>query len=325
MPCGAATEGSTTMRLNSACHTLTQALLGGLAAVAVLAAALPAHAGDLSSRGAGGIKDYGGNGVPVPAPQPYEENFKWYVRGDVGLSVKSSGKFDQGDWPLNLPQPDEWRNQSIVSFGFGRYITPNLRVEGTLDYRTERKVATRAGLQPLADKAVAFRSTSEVDYNLYNGARDEDVSYQNTTLMLSGFYDFNQGGRLRPYVGAGIGVGIHQLRRTGTDTYVCDDTGSYVLKIGPPRDQIDGCSTQNGLKTTFTETSNKTSIGYGLAAQLSAGVSYDITPRTHWDTGYRALWQSGNVAVTSTDGLSTLRMKDRIDHELRTGVRWDLW
>jgi opacity protein-like surface antigen len=313
------------MRLNSACQTLTQALLGGLATVAVMAAAVPVHAGDLSNRAAGGIKDYGGNGVPVPMPQAYEENFKWYVRGDIGLTVKSAGKFDQGDWPLNLAQPDEWRNQSIISFGFGRYVTPNLRVEGTLDYRNDRKLATRAGLQPIPDTFQKFVSSSEVDLNSFHGVRDEAIGYQNTTLLLSGFYDFNQGGRLKPYVGAGIGVGIHQLRRSGLDSYYCFDSGSYVRIIGTPDKVIPGCSTQNGLQTSYSVPSSRTAIGYGLAAQLSTGVSYDITSRTHWDTGYRALWQSGLVAVTSTDGLSTLRMRDRIDHELRTGIRWDLW
>ncbi len=313
------------MQQSSACPVLTTRLWAGLGAAIVLAASLPALAGDLSSRGAGGIKDYGASGVPVPAPMPYEETYKWYIRGDVGLSVKSYGKVDQGDWLLNLSQPDAWKEQSIISFGFGRYITPNVRVEATLDYRTARNLAASSSAQTLADTQQKFISSSEVDINSFHGSRTEDVTYQNTTLMLSGFYDFNQGGRLRPYVGAGVGLAIHQLKRTGTDVYNCYDSGSFVKTLGPPVNQVDGCSTQNGLQTTYTSRSSANPIGYGLAAQLSAGVSYDLTPRTHWDTGYRALWQSGRVAVTSSDGVSTLRINDRTDHEIRTGIRWDLW
>jgi opacity protein-like surface antigen len=322
---GAATEGSRSMRLNSACQTLTHALLGGLAAATVLTAAVPAHAGDLSNGAAGGIKDYGGHGVPVPVPQAYEENFKWYVRGDLGLTVKSSGKIDQGNWQLNLPQPDEWRNQSIISFGFGRYITPAIRVEGTLDYRPERKLAKSSAPQATPDTVQRALTTSESDVNSFHGTRVEDVTYQNTTLLMSAYRDFNHGGRLRPYVGAGVGIAIHQLQRSGTDTYTCYDSGSSVTIFGTPDKLINGCSTQNGLKTSYTNDSNATAIGYRLAAHFSTGVSYDITPRTHWETGYRAMWQGGNVAVTSTNGLSSVRLGDRLDHELRTGIRWDLW
>ena len=75
------------MRLTSAC--LAACFLSG-----AIAAGLPAHAGDLSNGAAGGIRDYSSPGVPVPMPTTYEENFKWYVRGDVGTAFKSSGTFD---------------------------------------------------------------------------------------------------------------------------------------------------------------------------------------------------------------------------------------
>ena len=73
------------MRLTSAC--LAACFFSG-----AVAAGLPAHAGDLSNGAAGGIRDYNSAGVPVPMPVAYEENFKWYVRGDVGTRGAGAGK-----------------------------------------------------------------------------------------------------------------------------------------------------------------------------------------------------------------------------------------
>ena len=142
---------------------------------------------------------------------------------------------------------------------------------------------------------------------------------------MSAFYDFNRDGRLKPYVGAGIGLARHELYRNGTISYSCSD--GFVTTGGVPG-PLSGCATVSGtpgLANEYTTNTKKTATGWGLAAQASAGVTYDLTPRTHWDTGYRALWQSGRVSVASSDGLSTIKIQDRLDHEVRTGVRWDLW
>ena len=302
------------MRLTSAC--LVACFFSG-----ALTASLPAHAGDLSNGAADGIRDYSSGGVPVPMPTTYEENFKWYVRGDVGTAFKNSGTFDAGTWPVAISQPANWSEQSIVSVGFGRYLSPSFRVEATVDYRTERTLAS--GTAVLAPITITRAAAGTTAYNTYTGIQAEDVGYQNTTLLMSGYYDFNERGRFRPYIGAGAGLAVHQLNRRGVSQYNCDD--GQITVVGPPTIVTAGCSETNGLQYQINAVSNAHGIGYGLAGQVSAGVSYAITPRTHWDTGYRLLWQSGRIGVTSMDGTSQLHIADRIEHELRTGVRWDLW
>ncbi len=301
------------MRLTYAC--LAFCLAGALGATA------PASAGDLSNGAANGIRDYGSPGVPVPMPTTYEENFKWYVRGDVGVAFKNSGTIDTGGWPISVNQPANWTEQSIIGLGFGRYLSPSFRVEATVDYRTERSLASGIKATPDTFLQRAVAGTSAV--NWYHGIQAEDVGYQNTTLLMSGYYDFNERGKFRPYVGAGIGLAVHQLNRRGGTQYDCYD--GQITVAGTPPTVSPGCSETNGLTYKYTNYSSAHSIGYGLAAQASAGVSYAISPRTHWDTGYRLLWQSGRIGVGSMDGLSQLHIADRFEHELRTGVRWDLW
>ena len=137
------------MRLTSAC--LAIGLTG------FIAATLPANAGDLSNGAAGGIRDYGSGGVPVPVPQTYEENFKYYVRGDIGSAFKNTGTFTNNGWPITFSQPNDWHELSIISLGFGKYITPSFRSEFTMDYRVDRPIAsgsqTIAGISKTAQLA----------------------------------------------------------------------------------------------------------------------------------------------------------------------------
>ena len=129
----------------------SQRIAAGLAGL--VAAHLPVHAGDMMNGAAGGIKDYGSAGIAVPAPVPYEETFKWYVRGDIGTAFKNSGKFETGGLTApQITQPGDWSEQSIVSFGFGRYLTPSVRGEITLDYRTPKSIAS--GVRALPDISI---------------------------------------------------------------------------------------------------------------------------------------------------------------------------
>jgi opacity protein-like surface antigen len=329
------------MKRTSACQTLS----ASLGAVALLAIVGPALAGDLSNGAPGGIRDYGSGGVPVPVPAPYEETFKWYTRADVGTGFKHSGRFAIEGLPAEVTQPADWHEHSILSFGFGRYITPSFRTEFTLDYRTPRNIAS--GARSLADitKSARLADTSasvggvtvpviNTQTNMYSGVQDENTNYQNSTFLMSAFYDFNREGRLKPYVGAGVGLARHELHRGGAITYTCFDGFQTSTPVGGSASTIaTGCTSvaatgtppAGGLNLQYVSPTNKTATGWGVAAQVSAGLTYDLTPRTHWDTGYRMLWQSGRVGVASADGLSTIRVQDRTDHEVRTGIRWDVW
>ena len=296
------------MKLTTACLTL------GL--TGVLAAASPAIAGDLSNGGAGGIKDYSYGGSAVPAPVPYEENFKWYVRGDLGTAFKSQGTIGNDGMPVNFTQPGDWHEQTILSFGFGKYITPSIRAEATIDYRTQRDIGSKNPLT--ATTSVTATNGVSTDTNLYQGSQVETTNYQNSTFLLSAFYDFNNRSKFTPYVGAGIGIARHELTRNGSETYNC--IGGNGL--------AGACNYSTGLLApSYIANSNGISTGYGLAAQLSAGLSYAITPRTHWDTGYRMLWQGGRVGLVSDGGAFSngIRIADHTEHEIRTGIRWDIW
>ena len=136
---------------------------------------------------------------------------------------------------------------------------------------------------------------------------------------------------MRPYVGAGVGIAMHQVQRTSTDTYNCAGsvTNTYPLNglitVAPSVSPTCDTSSASGLKNSDTTNADTKMIGWGLAAAVQAGLTYDLTARTHWDTGYRLLWQSGHLNVASANGLSSIKINDQINHEVRTGIRWDIW
>lgn len=114
-------------------------------------------AGEYVGRG-GVIRDYGGlkggrDVVPVPAPNPANHpQLDWYVRGDIGYGFVSDG---------------ETSDHLFGGIGFGRYITPSLRADITID----------------------FKDSSSHDF----------VSTANV------YYDFDRRWLLRPYLGVGVG------------------------------------------------------------------------------------------------------------------------
>ncbi|NOU05181.1 MAG: hypothetical protein HOO99_03255 [Hyphomicrobiaceae bacterium] len=296
-----------------------------LSLATIVTAATSASAADMYGNAPGGIKDYRNGAVAVPVPVPYEETYKWYIRGDMGAALKGSGSFGTPGLALDIDQPSEWSPRAFFSFGAGRYLTPNLRTEVTVDMRGTRTLTE--GTQNLSVSLSGSDAAHATATNVYDVNRSDRFTHQNSTFLLSGFYDINRTGRFRPYVGAGIGIAMHQIERSSSESTTCDDTRS-VSTDATGLNPVNGCTIVGGMPLAYSMTSaSSSSIGLGLAAQVSAGLTYDIAPRTHWDTGYRMLWQSGNVAISNgtLGGTSTIRVGNTINHELRTGLRLDLW
>jgi opacity protein-like surface antigen len=109
-----------------------------------------------------------------------------------------------------------------------------------------------------------------------------------------------QRGHFTPYVGAGIGFVYNDLKRS----YQASDTGGA---------NVSGSSQDNN---------------YGLAAALMAGFSISPDHRYAWDFSYRALYVDGGsitTTLTGTGGTSTVDIGGHWDHQLRVGLRVNLW
>jgi opacity protein-like surface antigen len=298
-------------------RTLAVAALASVASTSVFAA-------DMDGGTVDGIRGYHHGGVvAVPAPIPYTETYKWYLRGDVGGTLARSGDVSATGLALSLNQPTDWAASSMMSLGFGRYLTPSIRFEMALDIREKRRFQNNTQIvDHTADTTVA---PNIVATNSYDVTRTEYMKQQSNTLMLNAYYDLIRGGRITPYIGGGIGIALHTINRTSSETSACIDARSYTTdSTGAPAVVTAGCN----APASFTLTGQSSNgHGIGLAAQFAAGVNVDLLPRVHWDTGYRLVWMQGKVAAFSDSlaGFSTVRFGDIINHEVRTGLRFDLY
>jgi opacity protein-like surface antigen len=191
------------------------------------------------------------------------------------------------------------------------------------------------------------------NYNIYNINHSESTNAQTHTFMLSAAYDLTRIGNFRPYIGAGIGIAAHQLHRRTSDIGTCTN-GDLNAGSGGGRggwndiadlyglDQPGTCwdssadtpnPTARTLPLAINQTHSKTTTAFGLAAQLTAGGTYSLSARTHLDLNYRFIWMGGKVAASAplmpansqSNAITTVEIGSRTDHEVRTGLRFDLW
>lgn len=308
-------------------------------ALALLTSALPAAAGDFDYGGS--IKDYGSAGVPVPAPVPlpvYEAD--WYIRGDVGYAFSQSGSVDVTGFPLNHQDLDDVSGTTSFSFGFGRYLTPRLRWDLVVDLRNSRGVTdynttlgtsiAQQGPQITVDTGGGTTATLQTtNYYNYAGDYQQRARVKSDTLMFNLYYDLDTGTRFKPYVGAGVGVAQHYIKSTSRGNLTCQNVTQVaefdpVSGIGPIDPYATLACPNDTAPLPLAETTSAT--GYAFAGALMAGVATEVHPGVLLDVGYRMTYMPGTIALTARTPLgdSFIDVGDRIEHEIRTGLRFNI-
>ena len=254
--------------------------------------------------------------IPVPAPTPVPEGFSYYIRTDFAYgfnasdpSFSESGRLygtNGTSANFNAPQPFSFAGPQFASIvnhtdnsisgglGFGAYFTPRLRGDVTLEFRGDRTTTGDA----------AYNYTSGVPAAVAGVLRDR-LQVRSTLAMLNGYYDILPRGGFTPYVGAGVGIAYNQYTRTYADT----ETGNGAS-------QFAGGSARGN---------NATFVG-----ALLAGVTFAFDHRWAIDLNYRALYMQGFDSPVVVAGLTTAqqsnaRLGDSWEHQVRIGLRFNIW
>jgi OOP family OmpA-OmpF porin len=180
----------------------------------------------------------------------------WYGRADVGYST--DGNVDLGDGG-EFDLENDW----TTHLGLGYAFQNNFRLEGELGHR--------------------FNNFGE-DVGLDDG----DVRVWSGMLNL--FYDFNRGGRIEPYIGAGIGAARVEAVATEHPILYVDDQDTV------------------------------------LAYQAMVGLAIGITERLDLDVGYRYFVAEGGEFDGQADignGLDPITVDGDYEQQAVTvGLRW---
>lgn len=282
----------------------------------------------------GSIKDDAIETILVPPAVEIPETMSWYIRGDVSLGIASNTEIT-----TTVPGVFGPEEKEAYGIGFGRYLSPNLRADFTFDYRNGDKVYDQSGT--FTDSifrmgTITIPNTLTADPNDtidvqdvirfdINSTGSEVVSFQDHTLLANLYYDIGRYGAFRPYVGGGIGISIYEIERSRNTEFV--DCTAYSTAGNPPGvySQLANCDIDQGDIDAVTGARTTDTVALGVAASASAGVTMDVSQNTKFDMGYRFTYHAGDV-VTAIGGVGeTLSVGSRQEHELRVGLRYDIW
>ena len=289
----------------------------GLAAL--VAAAGPAFAGDWNN-GAGGLKgSYGSAAVPVPAPIGIPETrAEWYLRADIGIGLGKNGTIGSGSTDLGLLHSfSDQGSNGIIKLGFGRYVTPTLRAEFAVDLRNQQKVAKdQRATYTQTDSRTGLIAPGVVTTSTYQFDRDQSLTSANQTGMVTLYQDIGNWHGFKPYISGGAGIAIR------TSKYEHAETGKCVGTVDSNGVSYASC---NSPVTPYSS-SHGVNNGYGVALAVGTGFGYAIKQGVTLDMGYRYLWQAQPMSISTQAGLGTtvIKFDTRGEHELTTGLRFDI-
>lgn len=307
--------------------------LGLAIGLALALSATGANAADWNN-GDGGLKGGGSAiGTPIPAPIPYAETFKWYLRADIGGGFvapepKASERgmtygFDRdpatgGTFGMN----PAWFNSDFNTFGVfgagaGYYFTPNMRGDITFDARTKSEVKGNGNYSYLGDPALYAGAITRFD-----GTVTDRTQVRSNVLLANVYLDLtDRGSRFVPYIGLGAGLAVRTMERQ----HLTGETGTNITN---PLNPI------AFAQTSFAGNSKANQVAPAVAA--TAGVAYTISPGLVFDLNYRFTYIgsvefatnvnfSQVIAANNSSALSRLKIDETMEHSLRAGLRWNVW
>jgi opacity protein-like surface antigen len=252
--------------------------------------------------------------IPVPAPVPVPEGFTYYLRGDLGWAWNASnpsfsesgllygedsatGIFRTSAIPLTSSHDGVFGG----TIGFGAYFTPRLRGDLTLDFRGPKE----------SDYAGSYNYATTNPGETVSGRFTDQLKVTSTVGLANLYFDLLPRGWFTPYIGAGIGFTYNRVER------------AYLNN-----EEV----TNGGGTTPFSRVGSGKADNFGLAAAAMGGVTFAFDHRWAIDINYRALYLDGTTVAMTTNSLvtgnpqtSTVKLGDVWEHQVRVGLRFNIW
>jgi opacity protein-like surface antigen len=226
----------------------------------------------------------------APDYVPVEVGSGWYLRGDVSYLAQKSFKNGDFTFPATVNASrsfDDSENAYFASIGIGYHFNDYLRADLNLGYLPGNKASF--GYDDSAAVALPTLPTQG------------SGSLQNYGIsgMLNGYVDLGTYVGITPYVGAGIGL-VRSSRKL---------SAIYV---------------DNNVPTnSFSVQDNHTQ--YSLAYTLNAGLAYQVTKNVSVDLGYQ-YFSAPSAEYVTAESLTSYPVKKGINnHQIKLGLRYDLW
>ncbi|MDX8513837.1 outer membrane protein [Mesorhizobium captivum] len=222
----------------------------------------------------------------APDYQPVEVGSGWYLRGDVSYLVEKS--FRDQDFSFTPASQSESEDAYFASIGFGYHFNDYLRADLNLGYLPGNKFS------------FSYDDTATVTPPATATVASGSLKNYAISGMLNGYVDLGTYVGLTPYVGAGVGIVRSKYELSA----------NYFTDNGDDTDD-------------FVERSSKAK--YSLAYTLNAGVAYQVSKNVLIDLGYQYFSAPDAEYVTAASLNSFPVHKGISNHQVKLGLRYDLW
>lgn len=269
------------------------------------------------------IKD-GGAAVPVPAPIPVPVyDATWYFRFDVaastgneadateqGMTFGAGGGGYSADELFGVPCCailSDAETRTMFGVGVGYRFSERVRGDVTLESRREHHVRIHGTSQrPLGSPAAAAADPD----SYYEATFDDDTHVRGAVTLFNAYYDFTGFGRFKPYVGGGLGFSYDRIKRENSMREVAHD--------------LSGATAQH--EVVASDSSSQSEDSAAFAAAVAVGLTYEINEYFDLDVGYRYLHIDGQEYTIEVNGYhSRVTIDDTNDHQIRAGLRWNVY
>ena len=264
-------------------------------------------------------------GPAASSRQRVEYGTGWYLRGDIGYT-------DHNIWAeretaiLNpatqAPIATYSETSDVISLGLGAgyMLSPDFRIDGTLEYMASGDSTTSETLDPPAPpctNAIQFIDGNPFPTTITNCRTDSTQSYELIALMANAYYDLpiNLGG-LRPFIGAGAGL-IRNEYIASLGNVTC--TAAQDQRCAP----TDGGAVEQG--DTYTQEGVRTNgVSYHGAGSITAGFAYRMSQNLWLDASYRYLKMFDKPLYDGNSAVEQIDMPTDF-HSVKLGLRVELW
>lgn len=270
--------------------------LGG---VAFASCSAGTHAADLGATASAPVAD-------SSVSADVDSNSHRYFRVDASFARNGVSGFSQADLEANGGEfiSDSLGTQGSIGLGAGYRFNSWLRFDVTGEYRIPASVKATDNL------------TAEVltTGDLLQANTDYRGRLSSLTGLVNLYVDLPIGGRITPYIGAGIGASRNEVSNLFAS--------GYATLTDPTTGQV-------ASHTSFATAGSK--ANWELAWALMAGFSVDISDDVKLDAGYRYL-DLGSSESAMSDLIrcvcgaigQPLVAEDLHAHEFRIGLRFEL-
>ncbi|UVK56461.1 porin family protein [Mesorhizobium sp. AR02] len=226
-------------------------------------------------------------------PPIYADQAPDYVPVEVGsgwylrgdVSYLVQKSFKNDDFAFTPASFDEKEDPIFASIGFGYHFNDYLRADLNLGYLPGNKIGV--GYDD-SGTTVAYTQASA------------DLKNYAYSLMLNGYVDLGTYVGITPYVGGGVGI-VQSTRKL---------SASYFTNNSDPTDD-------------FVQSDDKTQ--YSFAYTLNAGLAYQVTKNVSVDLGYQ-YFSAPDAEYVTAESLTSYPVKKGIsNHQVKLGLRYDLW